>query len=114
MSSASRTRCSRRGSSHWRVIRTAMAHAPGKVVADLRIARGLDYYTGTVYETQIIGNEDWGSVCPAGGMTPSPPTAAPPIPASESRSACPASSGCSSDRASSRRLARPLRRSSWP
>ncbi|HEY9494334.1 MAG TPA: histidine--tRNA ligase [Intrasporangium sp.] len=48
------------------VIRTAMAHAPGKVVADLRIARGLDYYTGTVYETQIIGNEDWGSVCSGG------------------------------------------------
>ena len=64
VSSASRTRCSRRGSSHCEVIRTAMAHAPGKVVADLRIARGLDYYTGTVYETQIIGNEDWGSVCP--------------------------------------------------
>ena len=48
------------------VIRTGMAHAPGKVVADLRIARGLDYYTGTVYETQIIGNEAWGSVCSGG------------------------------------------------
>ncbi|WP_353508942.1 histidine--tRNA ligase [Intrasporangium sp.] len=48
------------------VIRTAMAHAPGNVVADLRIARGLDYYTGTVYETQIVGNEDWGSVCSGG------------------------------------------------
>lgn len=48
------------------VIRTAMSHAPGKVVADLRIARGLDYYTGTVYETQIVGQEDWGSVCSGG------------------------------------------------
>jgi len=49
-----------------RVIRTAMTHAPGKVVADLRIARGLDYYTGTVYETQFIGHEDWGSMCSGG------------------------------------------------
>ena len=48
------------------VIRTAMAHAPGKVVADLRIARGLDYYTGTVYETQFIGHEEWGSFCSGG------------------------------------------------
>ncbi len=36
------------------------------VVADLRIARGLDYYTGTVYETQFIGHEDWGSMCSGG------------------------------------------------
>ena len=43
-----------------------MAHAPGKVVADLRIARGLDYYTGTVYETQFIGHEEWGSFCSGG------------------------------------------------
>lgn len=48
------------------VIRTAMSHAPGKVVADLRIARGLDYYTGTVYETQFRGYEDWGSFCSGG------------------------------------------------
>ncbi|MDC5695682.1 histidine--tRNA ligase [Intrasporangium calvum] len=48
------------------VIRTAMAHAPGKVVADLRIARGLDYYTGTVYETQFVGHEEWGSFCSGG------------------------------------------------
>ncbi|GAA6527934.1 histidine--tRNA ligase [Intrasporangium sp. DVR] len=48
------------------VIGTAMAHAPGKVVADLRIARGLDYYTGTVYETQFIGHESWGSFCSGG------------------------------------------------
>ncbi|CCH75468.1 Histidine--tRNA ligase [Nostocoides australiense Ben110] len=47
------------------VIEVGAAHVPGRVVADLRIARGLDYYTGTVYETQIVGREDWGSV--AGG-----------------------------------------------
>ena len=43
----------------------ALATRPGRVVADLAIARGLDYYTGTVYETQIAGFESWGSV--AGG-----------------------------------------------
>jgi histidyl-tRNA synthetase len=48
------------------VIRTGMAHAPGRLVADLRIARGLDYYTGTVYETQFVGHESWGSFCSGG------------------------------------------------
>jgi histidyl-tRNA synthetase len=43
----------------------ASATAPGRVVADLSVARGLDYYTGTVYETQVVGFESWGSV--AGG-----------------------------------------------
>ena len=33
---------------------------------NLAIARGLDYYTGTVYETFIDGHEDWGSVCSGG------------------------------------------------
>lgn len=37
-----------------------------EVVADLRIARGLDYYTGTVYETQMAGFEHLGSVCSGG------------------------------------------------
>jgi histidyl-tRNA synthetase len=36
------------------------------VVADLRIARGLDYYTGTVYETRLSGFEHLGSVCSGG------------------------------------------------
>jgi histidyl-tRNA synthetase len=36
------------------------------VVADLRIARGLDYYTGTVYETRMAGFESLGSVCSGG------------------------------------------------
>ena len=48
------------------VIEMGMASAPGAMVADLRIARGLDYYTGTVYETQLIGHESWGSFCSGG------------------------------------------------
>lgn len=48
------------------VIETGAAAAPGAMVADLRIARGLDYYTGTVYETQLIGHESWGSFCSGG------------------------------------------------
>ena len=36
------------------------------VSADLRIARGLDYYTGTVYETRMAGFEQLGSVCSGG------------------------------------------------
>jgi len=48
------------------VLTAGMEHAPGQVVADLRIARGLDYYTGTVYETQLVGFESWGSFCSGG------------------------------------------------
>ena len=48
------------------VIETGAASAPGAMVADLRIARGLDYYTGTVYETQLLGYESWGSFCSGG------------------------------------------------
>jgi len=33
---------------------------------DLSIARGLDYYTGTVYETMIISHPEFGSVCSGG------------------------------------------------
>ncbi len=36
------------------------------VSADLRIARGLDYYTGTVFETLMEGYENLGSVCSGG------------------------------------------------
>jgi histidyl-tRNA synthetase len=49
-----------------RVIETGREHAPGLLVADLRIARGLDYYTGTVYETQLVGYERFGSICSGG------------------------------------------------
>jgi len=33
---------------------------------DLEIARGLDYYTGTVFETNLIGYENLGSICSGG------------------------------------------------
>ena len=33
---------------------------------DIRIARGLDYYTGTVYETNLIDHMEIGSVCSGG------------------------------------------------
>ncbi len=33
---------------------------------DLTIARGLDYYTGTVYETEMIGHPEIGSICSGG------------------------------------------------
>ena len=48
------------------MVETAAAHSPGLCVADLRIARGLDYYTGTVYETQLLGYERFGSICSGG------------------------------------------------
>jgi histidyl-tRNA synthetase len=48
------------------VVETAAAHSPGLCVADLRIARGLDYYTGTVYETSLAGYERFGSICSGG------------------------------------------------
>lgn len=37
------------------VVEAAAEHTPGVVVADLSIARGLDYYTGTVYEIALPG-----------------------------------------------------------
>jgi len=37
-----------------------------EVVADLSIARGLDYYTGTVFETRLVGAEHLGSICSGG------------------------------------------------
>jgi histidyl-tRNA synthetase len=45
-----------------RVMDAASAHAPGLLVADLKIARGLDYYTGTVYEIELRGYERFGKV----------------------------------------------------
>jgi histidyl-tRNA synthetase len=48
------------------VVDAAAEHAPGLLVADLRIARGLDYYTGTVYETVLVGHEGLGSICSGG------------------------------------------------
>jgi histidyl-tRNA synthetase len=48
------------------VVRAARTHVPGRLVADLKIARGLDYYTGTVYETELVGYESWGSISSGG------------------------------------------------
>ena len=48
------------------LLRTAARRRPGALVADLKIARGLDYYTGTVYESFMAGHEDLGSVCSGG------------------------------------------------
>jgi histidyl-tRNA synthetase len=48
------------------VMNASSALPPGSVVADLHIARGLDYYTGTVYESVIDGHEDLGSICSGG------------------------------------------------
>ncbi len=48
------------------VISEASRRAPGRVLADLSIARGLDYYTGTVYETVLVGHESLGSICSGG------------------------------------------------
>ena len=48
------------------VIERVEAAVPGVVVADLSIARGLDYYTGTVFETFVTGHESLGSICSGG------------------------------------------------
>ncbi len=48
------------------LLETAARRRPGAIVADLKIARGLDYYTGTVYESFMEGAEDLGSVCSGG------------------------------------------------
>ncbi len=44
-----------------------LAHLPeGSVIADLSIVRGLDYYTGTVYETVFLDDPTYGSICSGG------------------------------------------------
>ena len=48
------------------LLEAAGRRRPGAVIADLKIARGLDYYTGTVYESFMSGHEDLGSVCSGG------------------------------------------------
>ncbi|MUG99482.1 histidine--tRNA ligase [Scytonema sp. UIC 10036] len=40
--------------------------AENRFCIDLSIARGLDYYTGTVYETSLVGHEALGSICSGG------------------------------------------------
>ncbi|MDR1791081.1 MAG: histidine--tRNA ligase [Propionibacteriaceae bacterium] len=48
------------------VIEQVAAEVPGRIVADLSVARGLDYYTGTVYETSMAGLESLGSISSGG------------------------------------------------
>ncbi|GAB5390392.1 MAG: histidine--tRNA ligase [Alphaproteobacteria bacterium] len=45
-----------------------MQHLGGhdSVIADLSIARGFDYYTGTVYEGKLLEYPDYGSICSGG------------------------------------------------
>jgi histidyl-tRNA synthetase len=40
--------------------------AENRFCIDLSIARGLNYYTGTVYETTLLGHEALGSICSGG------------------------------------------------
>jgi len=47
------------------VLRT-MGLSESRIQLDLRIARGLDYYTGVVYETTLDGYPEVGSVCSGG------------------------------------------------
>ncbi len=49
-----------------RLVESVNAAVPSTAVADLSIARGLDYYTGAVYETTLEGHEDLGSICSGG------------------------------------------------
>ena len=48
------------------VLAAVASEFPGRIAADLRIARGLDYYTGTVYETELVGFESIGSISGGG------------------------------------------------
>lgn len=50
------------------VVSTALAKGVGakEFIVDLSIARGLDYYTGTVFETRLVKYPQIGSVCSGG------------------------------------------------
>ncbi|PSK89149.1 histidyl-tRNA synthetase [Murinocardiopsis flavida] len=55
------------GLAELRYVLDELADLPaGSVVADMSIARGLDYYTGTVYEAAFDDDPGFGSIC-AGG-----------------------------------------------
>ncbi|HEX3707952.1 MAG TPA: histidine--tRNA ligase [Mycobacteriales bacterium] len=49
-----------------RVIEAGRGQAEDLFIADLSVARGLDYYTGTVYETLLVGHEGLGSISSGG------------------------------------------------
>ncbi|QGN32697.1 histidine--tRNA ligase [Microlunatus sp. Gsoil 973] len=48
------------------LVEAAGDQQPGRLVADLKIARGLDYYTGSVYETELVGFGSIGSIASGG------------------------------------------------
>lgn len=48
------------------LIDAAELRCPGVMVADLKIARGLDYYTSSVYETILVDAPGLGSICSGG------------------------------------------------
>ncbi|MBO0812648.1 MAG: histidine--tRNA ligase [Microlunatus sp.] len=48
------------------LVEAAGDQQPGRLVADLKIARGLDYYTGSVYETELVGFGSLGSIASGG------------------------------------------------
>jgi histidyl-tRNA synthetase len=55
------------GLSELAFVMSALSGLPeGSVRADLRIARGLDYYTGTVYEGVLVDHPQLGTVCSGG------------------------------------------------
>ncbi len=54
------TSCHRRG------IPGGVRRPGGELRVDLTIARGLDYYTGTVYETALLDHPEIGSICSGG------------------------------------------------
>ena len=48
------------------LLEEANRRVPGRLCADLSIARGMDYYTGCVYETELVGFESMGSISSGG------------------------------------------------
>jgi histidyl-tRNA synthetase len=57
----------REGLNELAFVLTALSDLPtGTLIADLSIARGLDYYTGTVYEGRFTQFPGYGSICSGG------------------------------------------------
>lgn len=55
------------GLNELKFVMSQLSHLPkGAVMADLSIVRGLDYYTGTVYETRFVNDPTYGSICSGG------------------------------------------------
>ena len=66
---ADRSEAMREGLDELRNVVSAMAQfgVPESAFGiDLGVIRGLDYYTGTIYETQLVGHPDLGSICSGG------------------------------------------------